>query len=119
MHSEHRNTATVLVAVILLIVVATVIVSIARYFWLDSANEQFDRLISAYIDEKQDLTPDDHDELKARLLEHSIFIKMHRWQKDSFIKDKKLHKEMIVTRDQALMRKEKENKSTMEIMINL
>ncbi|MCK4294223.1 MAG: hypothetical protein KAY65_13575 [Planctomycetes bacterium] len=117
--SEHRNTGTVLVAVILLFVVAAVISSIARYFWLDSANKHFDRLISAYIAEKQDLTADDHNELKARLLEDSIFIKMHRWQKDTFIEDKKLFKEMIITRDQAQMRREKENTSTMEIMINL
>ena len=117
--SEHRNTGTVLVAVILLFVVAAVISSIARYFWLDSANDHFNSLISVYIAEKQEFTPDDHNELKAQLLEDGIFIKMHRWQKNSFIKDTKLYKDMILARDRRQMRKDEASTSTMEIMINL
>jgi len=119
MNDRHNKPGTVFVAMILLAIVAVVILSVARYFWLDSLNEHFDRLIAAYIAEKPPLASDDLPRLKTQLLEHGIFIKMHRWNRDSFIKDIALYREMVTTRDQAQMRREKENKSTMEIMINL
>ena len=119
MNDRHSKPGTVLVALILLAIVALLILSVARYFWLDSLNDHFDRLIAAYIAEKPPLASDDLPRLKTQLLEHGIFIKMHRWNRDSFIKDIALYKEMVTARDQAQMRREKENKSTMEIMINL
>ena len=88
---KRNNSGTVTVAVALLIIIAIGILSIARHFWADSANEHFDKLISVYILEKEDLNPDDRDRLKAQLLEDGIFIKMHRWNKESFIKDRQLY----------------------------
>ena len=119
MNAGQSKRGTTLVAIILLLIVLAIILSVARHFWLDSANEHFDKLVAVYIAENQDLTPDDHSRLKARLLEPGIFIKMHRWDRDSFIKDAALYKEMITARDQAQMRRDGQNPSTMEIMINL
>jgi len=119
MNAGQNKRGTVFVAIILLLIVITIILSIARHFWLDSANEHFDGLIAIYIAENQDLTPDDHAGLKARLIESGIFIKMHRWDRDSFIEDAALYKKMITARDHAQMRRDGQNPSTMEIMINL
>jgi len=116
---KHNNSGTVAVTVALLIIIALVVLSIARHFWADSANEHFDKLISVYITEKEDLNQDDRDRLKAQLLEDGIFIKMHRWNKESFIKDQRLYNEMIITRDQLQMRKEDAETSVIETMINL
>ncbi len=119
MNDRPGKPGTVLVALVLLAIVALLILSIARYFWLDSLNEHYDSLIAAYIAEKPPLASDDLPRLKTQLLEDGIFIKMHRWNRDSFIKDIALYREMVTARDQAQMRREKGNKSTMEIMINL
>lgn len=117
MYAKGKNTGSAVVAVVLLIIVALVILSIARYFWVDSANEYFDKLISVYIVEKEDLAPDDRDGLKAQLLEDGLFIKMHRWDKLSFIEDRKLYNDMILTRDRRQMRKD--NTGVIETLINL
>ena len=119
MNAGQSERGTVLVAIILLLIVLAIILSVARHFWLDSADEHFDKLIRVYIAEKQDLTDDDHGRLKAQLLESGIFMKMHRWDRDSFIKDAALYKKMITARDHAQMRRDGQNPSTMEIMINL
>ncbi len=116
---KHNNSGTVAVTLALLIIIALGILSIARHFWADSANEHFDKLISVYIMEKEDLNQDDRDRLKAQLLEDGLFIKMNRWNKESFIKDRKLYDEMIITRDQRQMRKEDAEESVIETMINL
>jgi hypothetical protein len=89
------------------------------FFDAGSANEHFDKLISVYITEKEDLNEEDRDKLKAQLLEDGIFIKMHRWNKESFIKDRQLYDEMIITRDKQQMRKEEAGSSVIETMINL
>jgi len=119
MQVKHNNSGTVAVTAALLIIIALVVLSIARHFWADSANEHFDKLISVYILEKEDLNEDDRDRLKAQMLEDGIFIKMHRWNKESFIKDRKLYDEMIITRDQRQMREEEAEGSVIETMINL
>lgn len=116
---KHNNSGTVAVTLALLIIIALVILSIARYFWADSANEHFDRLISVYITEKEDLNEDDRGRLRTQLLEDGIFIKMNRWNKESFVKDRQLYNEMIITRDQRQMRKEEAEGSIIETMINL
>ncbi len=116
---KHNNSGTVAVTVALLIIVALVVLSIARHFWADSANEHFDKLISVYIMEKEDLNQDDHDRLRTQLLEDGIFIKMNRWNKESFVKDRQLYNEMIIIRDQRQMRKEEAEGSLIETMINL
>lgn len=116
---KHNNSGTVAVAMAMLIITALGILSIARHFWADSANEHFDRLISVYITEKEDLNEDDRDRLRTQLLEDGLFIKMHRWNKESFIKDRQLYNEMIITRDRRQMRKEEAEGSLIETMINL
>lgn len=119
MQTSQNKPGTVLTGVILLLIVCLGILSAARHFWLDSANEHFDKFVSAYIAEDPNFTPDDLPDLKARLLEGSIFIKIHRWDKTTFIKDRQLYNQMKVTIDQAKMKRDKNKKSTMEIMINL
>jgi len=116
---KHNNSGTVTVALTLLIIITLVILSIVRHFWTDSANEHFDELITVYIMEKEDLNEDDRDRLKTQLLEDGLFIKMRRWNKESFIKDRQLYDEMIITRDQRQMRKEEAEGSLIETMINL
>lgn len=117
--ARNKNSGTVAVTLTLLIIIAVIILSIARHFWADSANKYFDGLISVYIMEKEDLNEEDRDKLKARLLEDGLFIKIHRWNKESFIKDRQLYNEMIITRDQRQMRKEESESSVVETMINL
>lgn len=116
---KHNNSGTAAVTLILLVIIAAVILSIVRHFWAGSANEYFDGLISVYIMEKEDFNEDDHDRLRKQLLEDGLFIKMHRWNKESFIKDEQLYDEMIITRDQRQMRKEESEDSVIETMINL
>ncbi len=116
---KHNNSGTVAVTVALLIIIAVVVLSIARHFWADSANEHFDKLISVYIMEKEDLNENDRDRLRTQLLEDGIFIKMNRWNKESFVKDRQLYNEMIIIRDQRQMRKEEAEGSLIETMINL
>ena len=119
MQARYKNSGTITAAVVLLIIVALVVVSIARYFWVDSATEHFNRLISIYIMEKEDLAPEDRDRLKAQMLEDGLFIKMYKWKKESFVKDKKLYNDMIITRDQWEMKKEEERGSVIDTLINL
>ena len=116
---KHNNSGTAAVTLTLLVIIAAVILSIVRHFWAGSANEYFDGLISVYIMETEDLNEDDHGRLRKLLLEDGLFIKMHRWNKESFIKDRQLYKEMIITRDQRQMREEEAEGSVIETMINL
>jgi hypothetical protein len=116
---KRNNSGTVVVTLILLTVIAVVILSVARYFWVDSANKYFDGLISVYIMENKDLNENDRNRLRKQLLEDGLFIKMNRWNKESFIKDRKLYDEMIVTRDRRQMRKEENERSVTETIINM
>ena len=116
---KHNNSGTVVVTVSLLLIIAVIILSIVRYFWVDSTNKYFNGLISVYIIEKKDLNEDDRDRLRAQLLENGLFIKMNRWNRESFVKDKQLYEEMVITRDQRQMRKEEKDGSVMEDIINL
>jgi hypothetical protein len=116
---KHNNSGTVAVTLALLLIIAVIILSIARHFWVESTNEYFNELISAYIAENEDFNEDDRGRLRSQLLEDGLFIKMHRWNKESFIKDKQLYDKMIVTRDQRQMRKEESETSVIEDMINL
>lgn len=116
---RNNNSGTVAVALILLIVIILAVLSVARHFWVDSANKYFDGLISVYITEKEDLSEDNREELKARLLEDGLFIKMNRWNKESFVKDRKLYDEMIIVRDRLQMKKEEGESTVIETMINL
>jgi hypothetical protein len=116
---KHNNSGTAAVTLILLVIIAAVILSIARHFWADSANEYFDGLISVYIMEKEDLNEDDHDRLRKQLLEDGLFMKMQRWNKESFVKDRELYNEMIIVRDRRQMKNEEAESTVIETMINL
>jgi hypothetical protein len=116
---KRNHSGTVVITLILLTVIAVVILSVARYFWVDSANKYFDGLISVYIMENKNLSENDRDRLKKQLLEDGLFIKMNRWDKESFIKDRKLYDEMIVTRDRRQMREEENKQSVTETIINM
>ena len=119
MWTRYKNSGTVAVAVVLLIIVVIVVLSVVRHFWADSANEYFETLISVYITEKEDLTPDDRDRLKAQLLENGLFVKMYKWNRDGFIKDRTLYNDMIITRDKRQMRKDEERGSVIDAVIKL
>ena len=69
--------------------------------------------------EKEDINEEDRDKLRTRLLEDGLFIKMHRWNIESFVKDQELYNEMIVVRDRRQMRKEEAESTVIETMINL
>ena len=116
---KHNNSGTVAVTLILLVIIVAVILSIVRHFWAGSANEYFDGLISVYIMEKEDFKEDDHDRLRKQLLEDGLFIKMQRWNKESFVKDRELYNEMIIVRDRRQMKKEEAESTVIETMINL
>lgn len=116
---KHNYSGTVAVTVFLLLIVVVIILSIVRHFWVDSTNEYFNELISVYIMENEDLNETDRDRLRSQLLEDGLFIKMHRWNKESFIKDQQLYDEMIITRDKRQMRLEDKEGSVVETIINL
>jgi hypothetical protein len=116
---KHRNHGTVAVAIVLLLIVMLGVLSIVRHFWVSSTNDYFDKLISIYIMEKEEFNPEDREKLKAQLLESGLFIKIHRWNRDSFIKNRKLYKDMIITRDNRQMRIREQQGSVVETLINL
>ncbi len=119
MNAKNTHPGTVAVGIVLLLVVAAIILGIASHFWCDSANRHFDGLIAIYIEEKPDYGPQDHDNLRQKLLETGIFIKIHRWSRDSFIKDPALYRDMIAARDRRQMRKEEADGSVIDAVINL
>lgn len=91
----HKYSGTAGGVVVIFIIFAFIVVSIMRGFWLAKVNDHFDRIISAYIAETSEYEADDYAGLKEKLLEGGIFIKMHRWDEESFVKDKQLYEEMV------------------------
>jgi hypothetical protein len=65
-------------------IVGLVVLTIVRFFWVDGANDYYDSLTSVYISQTKDYAAEDQGELKKRLLEDGIFIKMHKWDKEDF-----------------------------------
>ena len=116
---KHNNSGTVAVTLVLLLIVVVIILSIVRHFWVNSTNDYFNELISVYIMENKDLNETDRDRLRSQLLEDGLFIKMNRWNKESFIKDRQLYNKMITTRDKRQMRLEEKEGSVVETIINL
>jgi len=116
---KYKNSGTVGGAIVLLIIVALIVLSIVRYFWVDTAIEHYDTLISAYIKEKEDYEPEDQSRLRKQLLESGMFIKIHRWERDSFIKDKELYNEIVKAYNrQEAIREEREG-GLIDALINL
>lgn len=119
MKDKYRNSGTVGAAIVLLIIVALIVLSIVRYFWVDTAIEHYDTLISAYIREMKDYEAEDQSKLKKQLLENGIFIKMHRWDRKSFVKDRELYNEMVKAYDREQARREEREGGLIDAVINL
>ncbi len=116
--NKYEKSGTVGGGIVLLIIVGLVVLTIVRAFWLNAANDYYDTLTSVYISQTKDYETEDQDKLKEQLLEDGIFIKMHKWDKEDFIKDKEFYKEMIKTYEKWQRNKGKEG-SVMEDLINL
>ncbi len=119
MRNRYKNSGTVLAGAILLIIVALIALAIVRSIWVDAANNYYDKLISAYIEETAYYYEGDRDKLKKRLLEDDIFIKIHKWDRESFVKDKQLYNDMIRTQAEQQKRKEEKASGDVETLINL
>ncbi len=119
MKDKYKNSGTVLVSGVLLIIVALIVLSVVRYFWVDAANDHYDTLISTYIREMKDYETEDQDRLRKQLLEDGIFIKLHRWGRESFIKDKELYNEMVKAYDRQQRRREEREGGLIDALINL
>jgi len=119
MKDKHRNSGTVGAGIALLIILALIVLSIVRYFWVDAANGHYDTLISAYIGEVKDYEAEDQSKLKKQLLENGIFIKMHRWDRESFVKDKELYNKMVRAYDRQERRREERQGGLIDAVINL
>jgi hypothetical protein len=116
--NKYEKSGTVAGGIVVLIIVVLVVLTIVRVFWLNAANDYYDTLTSVYISQTEDYEADDQDKLKKKLLEDGIFIKMHKWDKEDFIKDKEFYKEIIKTYEKWQRNKGKEG-SVMEDLINL
>jgi len=102
----------------LLFIVLLVVLVIVRLLWLNSANDYYDTLTSVYISQNKDYQDSDSEKLKDRLLEDGIFLKIFRWNKEDFIKDKQLYKEMTDAYKSWQRRNERDG-SVMQDLINL
>ena len=116
--TKYEKSGTVGGGIVVLIVVGLVVLIIVRAFWLNSANGYYDAQTSVYISQTEDYETDDQDKLKSELLEDGIFIKMHKWNKEDFIKDKELYQKIIKTYKKWQRNKRKEG-GVMDDLINL
>ena len=119
MNCKSRYSGGVIARFVLLLVIALVILAFVRKFWVDGVNKHFNDLIAVYIEEKDDYTPEDQQTLYDRLLEPGLFIKVHRWNRDSFIADQDLYHDMMVALDHRQSREEKGDHSVIDSAINL
>ena len=116
--NKYKKSGTVGGGIVVLIVVGLVVLTIVRALWLNVANDYYDTLTSVYISQTEDYEADDQDKLKKKFLEDGIFIKMHKWDKEDFIKDKEFYQEMIKTYEEWESNKRREG-SVIEDLINL
>jgi len=118
---KRKNSGTVSVVSIVLsmIIIALIVLTIVRACWFVTANDHYDKMISAYVSQMKDYKTEDQDKLKKRLLEDGIFIKIHRWDKESFVKDKQLYNEMIKKYNERQREKEEAASGFIDDMINL
>jgi len=92
---------------------------IVRSLWLGTAERHYGNVISAYIAETEDYEDEDESELRKRLLEGGIFIKIFRWDKKSFVKDTELYSEMLKAYDEQQRNKKGAISELAEDLINL
>lgn len=119
MRDRFRDSGTVAAAIVLLLIAGLIILSVVRYYWVDSANDYYDRLIAAYIHETKGYEPEDQDRLRQQLLQGGMFIKMHRWDKESFVKDQQLYQDVVRAYEELLRKREEERGSVIDTLINL
>jgi len=101
------------------LIFALIVLAIVRSLWFAKADGHYDKVISAYIAETEDYEDEDKDELRRRLLEDGMFIKIFRWDKKSFVKDEQLYDEMIKASNEQQRKKEAEVGGFVEDLINL
>ena len=116
--NKYEKPGTAAGGIVVLIIIGLVVLTIVRVLWLNAANAYYNTLTSVYISQTEDYEADDQDELKKKLLEDGIFIKMHKWDKEDFIKDKEFYKEIIRTYER-WQRNKGEESSVIEDLINL
>jgi len=119
MNSNSRYSGSVISRFVPLLVIALVILGVARHFWVKAASKHFNDLIAVYISEKDEYTPENQQALYDKLLESGLFTKVNRWDRVSFIKDQDLYHDMIATRDQKQRKQEKGEHSVIDTVINL
>jgi hypothetical protein len=116
---RRRHAGTVGGTTVVLIVFGLIVLCFVRYFWVDRANSQYGTLIRAYVRETPQYEEEDFDRLREQLLEGGMFIKMHRWDKKSFIKDRELYEEMVEAYKARQQRIQDQMDSTIDSLINL
>jgi hypothetical protein len=103
----------------MLIILGLIVMSVVRGFWLAKVNDHYDKIISAYIAETTEYETDDYAGLKEKLLEGGIFIKMHRWDEESFVKDRQLYDQMLKKYDEYERKMEDARDDFIDSVINL
>ncbi|UCG57097.1 MAG: hypothetical protein JSU70_19805 [Phycisphaerales bacterium] len=116
---RHRYSGTVGGTTVVLLVFGLIVLCFVRYFWVDRANGQYGTLIRAYVRETPQYQEEDFDKLREQLLEGGMFIKMHRWDRKSFIKDQELYDKMVEAYKARQQRIRDQTDSTIDSLINL
>jgi hypothetical protein len=104
---------------VIFLIFALIVLVIVRSIWFAKADGHYEKVISAYIAETEDYEDEDKDELRKRLLEGRMSIKIFRWDKKSFVKDKQLYDEMIKAYKEQQLKKEAEVSGFVEDLVNL
>jgi hypothetical protein len=116
---KYRESGTVGGTVVVLLILGLIVLCVVRYFWVDGVQSDYNALIRVYIQETPSLEASDAERLKEQLLEPSLFIKVHRWDKKSFIKDKELYDKMVRAYKERQRRIQDAADSTIDALINL
>jgi hypothetical protein len=116
---KRGESGTVGATLVVLLIFGLVVLCVVRYFWVDGVQSDYNALIRVYIQETPGLEASDAERLKEQLLESGLFIKVHRWDKKSFINDKELYDKMVQTYKERQRRIQDAADSTIDALINL
>jgi len=105
--------------IVIFVIFALIGLVVVRSLWFGTAERHYDNVISAYIAETEEYEDEDKSELRKRLLEGGIFIKIFRWDKKSFVKDTELYSEMLKAYDEQQRNKKGAISELAEDLINL
>lgn len=114
-----RDSGTVGGTTVVLVVFGLIVLCFVRYFWADKVQSEYATLIKAYVRETPEYEERDIDKLREQLLEGGMFVKMHRWDKKSFIKDQELYDKMVQAYKARRQRIQDQTDSTIDSLINL